>query len=88
MNRQASGDDTKKTTDSGNIVTTSKSLGTTGDKKGYSWRKVGSSLAGLAKRQDSKDTKEVVDSGNVVTVSKSQGTTDDRVGYSWRSVGL
>lgn len=84
LNRQAGGEDTKTTTDSGNIVTTSNSLGTTGDRKGYSWRKV-SSIAGLVKRQD---TKTVVDEGNVVTVSKSQGTTHDRIGYSWRSVGL
>lgn len=86
MNRQATGRNSTEITDSGDVVTKSKSLGTTADKIGYSWRSAGS-VAGLEKRQGSKDSIKL-DGGNVVTVSKSQGTTDDRVGYSWRSVGL
>jgi hypothetical protein len=67
------------------VVTMSKSLGTTGDRTGYSWRPVGST-ARLVKRQHDEDTT-VVDGSNIVTVSKSQGTTGDRVGYSWHSTG-
>ena len=84
--RQTSGKDTTETVDGDNVVKTSKSLGTSGDRTGYSWRPVGSA-AGLIKRQGNEDNA-VVDGSNVVTVSKSQGTTNDRVGYSWRSTGL
>jgi hypothetical protein len=84
--RQASDKDTTETTDGDNVVTISKSQGTTRDKTGYSWHPVGST-AGLLKRQGNGDHT-VVDDKNVVTISKSQGTTKDRVGYRWRSVDL
>ena len=83
--RQTTEDDDKETTDGKNVITTSKSLGTTDDKKGYRWRPVGSGL-GLAKRQGLDQTK--IADGNVVTVSKSQGTTHDTNGYKWHSTGL
>jgi hypothetical protein len=84
--RQASNKDTTETMDGDNVVTMSKSQGTTGDKTGYSWHSVGSTAA-LVKRQDSGDDT-AVDDKNVVTTSKSQGTTNDRVGYKWRSIGI
>lgn len=84
--RQVSGKDTTQTTDGDNVVTTSKLLGTTRDKTGYSWHPV-ESTAELVKRQGSVDDT-VVDDKNVVMISKSQGITNDRVGYKWRSIGF
>lgn len=80
-------EDTKETKDGNNVVTTSKSEGTTNNKLGYSWHaaQLGDSLV---KRQGGEDTKEVKDGNKMVTISKSEGVTDDKTGYSWRAAQL
>lgn len=74
--------DTKKSEDGKDVITTSKSEGTTDDKIGYSWRSTKATDV-LSKREE--DTKKSEDGKDVITTSKSEGTTDDKIGYSWRS---
>lgn len=78
-----------KTIQNNDIITVSKSQGTTHDNVGYSWEPVASneeSNSNLNRRQLAKSTGQTtqVKDGYAITTSYSQGTTGDRKGFSWK----
>jgi hypothetical protein len=80
-------DQTTTTTKDNDVVTVSKSQGTTHDNIGYSWKpKTDDTNNILARRQLAKGTgtTTVNEGGYTITTSNTQGTTGDRKGYSWK----
>ncbi|KAM0696946.1 hypothetical protein Q7P36_003017 [Cladosporium allicinum] len=76
-------DQTTTTTKDNDVVTVSKSQGTTHDNIGYSWKPKTDNI--LARRQLAKGTgtTTVNEGGYAITTSNTQGTTGDKKGYRW-----
>jgi hypothetical protein len=75
--------DSTTTTNGNDVVTISRTQGTTHDSIGYSWKP--KSINNIERRQLAKDTGTTTtkEGGFAITTSKHQGTTGDRVGYRW-----